>query len=142
MSGSTIAAILAGGAAGGLMNALLTQNGFALPQVVDLGGTRTVRPGFLGNLLIGSLAGLISWGLNLKGPASVNDLEVQQLIGAIVVGIAGSRWLTNEVDKSLLKAAATRLAGGVAGTSSLVETLQRASPAQALHIANSIRQER
>jgi hypothetical protein len=139
MSSSTVVAILAAGAGGGLVNSLLTHNGFVLPEIVDLGGAKTVRPGFLGNLLIGSVAALISWGLNLKGLVSVGELEVQQLVGALLVGVAGSRWLTNEVDKSLLKATATRLAETGAATSSQVATIQRASPAQALHIANSLR---
>jgi hypothetical protein len=138
MNSSTITAIIAAGASGGLINALLTQNGFALPQVVDLGGTRTIRPGFLGNVLIGAVAAIVSWGLNLRG-VNLDELSVQQLAAAILVGVAGSRWLTNEVDKSLLKAAATRLAGSAQATASLVQTIQRASPAQTLQIANSLR---
>ncbi len=64
-------------------------------------------------------------------------LSLASLVGAVMIGVAGARWLTNEVDKSLLKAAAAQAAGAnsSAGDS---QKIAMASPAQALNIAKSM----
>ena len=54
--------------------------------------------------------------------------------GAVLVGVGGARWLTNEVDKKPLRAAA----GAAAGTppsSDLAARISTASPAGALRMA-------
>jgi hypothetical protein len=60
-------------------------------------------------------------------------------VGAILVGVTGARWLTNEVDKKLLKAAASQAAGSTPSPAASRQTAM-ASPASALHIAKSMRQ--
>jgi hypothetical protein len=98
---------LAGGV-GGVINALLTDNGFVLPSRV----AGIWCPGFLTNILIGSFSAFASWSFYGSG-ASVDiaqfseraqiSLRFSALAGAFLVGVAGARWITNEVDKRLLK---------------------------------------
>ena len=100
------------GAIGGVLNALLTDNGFILPRR-EAG---VLCPGFLSNVLLGTLAAVASWGLYGSGagvelartaaagaPRVEISLTVGALAGALLVGLGGARWLTNEVDKRLLQ---------------------------------------
>jgi hypothetical protein len=69
-------------------------------------------PGALTNVFIGAVAAICSWALYGSG-ASIDlgdmsarnriSLELSAVVGALLVGMSGSRWLTNEVDKKLLK---------------------------------------
>lgn len=140
------------GAVGGVVNALLTDKGFYLPtkeQVEE--GITIVRPGWIGNVVIGVVAAVVSWGLYgpfaafyIAGTSAVTQagvapeqigLTLSSLVGAVLVGVGGARWLTNEVDKSLLKAAATE-----AATPSASRQIAMASPVEALNIARRMRQ--
>ena len=58
-----MAIIFAFGAAGGIVNALLTDNGFILPKKEEKDNTKIIRPGFLVNIFIGGIAAVVSWGL-------------------------------------------------------------------------------
>jgi hypothetical protein len=119
--------ILVAGAIGGLINALMSDNGFAMPKPEMVDGTRIWRTGFLGNMLIGGISAAISWGLYgplaaayiFGGPeapsgseALVIGLTLSSLVGALLIGVGGARWLSNEVDKKLLRAAASKAASG------------------------------
>ena len=115
-----MAIIFAFGAIGGIVNALLTDNGFILPKQEQQDNTKIIRPGFLVNIFVGGIAALVSWGL--YGPfaavfiiGGTNDLNVgatglslSSVIGGLLVGVGGARWLTNEVDKKLLRAGGFR----------------------------------
>jgi|SRR3989442_834978 len=144
--------ICAAGAVGGVVNALMTDNGFVLPrrESVDVGSI--LRPGFIGNIIIGAVAAGISWGL--YGPLANNvifgaagltkntegvGISVSALVGGVLVGVGGARWLTNEVDKNLLKAAAAK-AAGANPNSKAGQQIALASPAQALKIARDLPQ--
>lgn len=111
---------------------------------------RIVRPGYLGNVVTGAIAAGISWGL--YGPAAdlailrmgappaaaeVASLSLSALVGAALVGIGGARWLSNEVDKRLLKAAAGEAAQAKQSPDA-TRAMMAASPAQALEIAKSM----
>ena len=134
--------VCAAGAFGGCINALMTDNGFFMPYKQRSNGTEIVRPGFLGNVLVGIAAALISWGLYssfgsvelLQPLASVTNFTLASVVGAMLIGIGGARWLTNEVDKQLLRAAAVEAAGAPASTTSSQEMVA-ASPARVLDIA-------
>jgi hypothetical protein len=99
--------ISASGAVGGVANALLTDNGFILPtRVKDIW-----CPGFLSNVLIGTFSAFASWsfygsgaGLDVSGAGQRTQISLtfSALAGAFMVGVAGARWITNEVDKKLL----------------------------------------
>jgi hypothetical protein len=104
--------VILAGAIGGVVNALLSDNGFILPRRVN----EIVCPGFITNVLVGALAAFASWssygsgaGVELARTAAAGaeraeiSLTFSALAGAFFVGVAGARWITNEADKRLLK---------------------------------------
>jgi hypothetical protein len=141
-------AVVAAGAVGGAINALTSDNGFLLPKSEEANGTTIVRPGYLGNIGIGAVAAVVSWGL--YGPLSSyvvvgfgaqpavgsqpGGLSLAALVGAILVGVGGARWLSNEVDKTLLRAAASEAANTPASKDA-AKRIALATPAQALRVA-------
>jgi hypothetical protein len=105
-------AIAGAGAVGGIVNALLSDNGFPLPKLQD----GILRPGIIGNLLLGAFAAVITWGLygplkdavvmGLQPPGQVAaTLTVTTLVGAALAGAGGARVITNEIDKRFLRKA-------------------------------------
>jgi hypothetical protein len=141
--------IFLAGAVGGVVNALISDNGFILPRTEQTGGNSIIRPGFLGNILIGGVAACVSWGLYgpfaavsiVGGPTSpagsagaAAGLLLSSLVGAVLVGVGGARWLTNEVDKKLLRAAAGA-AATTPSNSDLAAKMATATPAGALRMA-------
>lgn len=137
--------VCASGAFGGCINALLTDNGFFMPCKQQSNGTVIVRPGFLGNVLIGIASALTSWGLYssfgsvelLQPLPTVTSFTLASVIGAMLVGMGGARWLTNEVDKRLLKAAVAEVATAPA-SSTAPQQIVVASPAKVLDIAQKL----
>ena len=142
------------GAIGGVVNALMTDNGFFLPRCEEAGNGATVwRPGFLVNVLIGAIAAVISWGL--YGPLSAYlivgtaqalatnpspenvGLSLASLVGAILVGIGGARWLSSEVDKNLLRVAASEAAGKHSSVQA-AQQIASSTPAKALEVARNM----
>ena len=100
--------ITSAGAIGGLLNAYMSDNGFALPTRI-----RGVWcPGALWNVFVGGISAFTSWalygsgvGIDLTRSSSREEISLRlgALAGALIVGMAGSKWLTNEVDKSIWK---------------------------------------
>ena len=157
-----IALIVLMGAIGGVVNALLSDNGFFLPKSLTVDGQKIVRPGFIGNVLIGAVSAFVSWAL--YGPlasivisavpnGATQNSEVQagvtlsSLGGAVLIGIAGSRWLTNEIDKSILKSATVVAARSHQASNpdenAIVQTLTdsmalASSPSRIFHLAESL----
>lgn len=139
------------GAVGGVINALMTDNGFFLPRTEVADNVKIVRPGFFGNIAISAVAATISWGLYgpfnsavvfgtqpTNPPPTPPTLTLAALAGAVLVGIAGAKWLTNEVDKKLLKATAS-VAASSAPSSGASREILMSSPARALDIAKDLR---
>ncbi len=139
--------IFVAGAIGGTINALMTDNGFALPKTLD----GIVRPGWLGNALIGGVAAAVSWTLygSMAGVSifsdSAENLQKQQgltlaaLGGAILVGVAGARWLSNEVDKSLLRVAGANAAKAKPeAENDLLKAFAVGTPAAALQASQGV----
>jgi hypothetical protein len=98
---------LAGGI-GGVINAFVTDNGFPLPRRES----GIWCPGAISNVLIGAFAAFASWSFYGSGASvdlaheserAVLSLKFSALAGALLVGVGGARWITNEVDKRLLK---------------------------------------
>ena len=96
------------GGLGGVVNALLSDNGFGLPRK-EAG---IWCPGAISNILVGGFAAFSSWAFYGSGasveladpsPRAVISLRFSALAGAFLVGVAGAKWITNEVDKRLLK---------------------------------------
>lgn len=113
------------GAVGGVVNSLLTDNGFRLPKPEPAGNTTIYRPGWIGNVIVGMVAAVVSWGLygplasyyvavagGLKASAAAESIGItlSSLVGAILIGIGGARWLTSAVDEKLLRAAGAKAA--------------------------------
>lgn len=142
------------GALGGVVNALITDKGFYLPSKEQVDAITIYKPGWIGNVLIGAIAAAISWGL--YGPLAAYfiagtseamktnttpdkvGLTLSSLVGAALLGIGGARWLTSEVDKNLLKAAASTAANSVAD-SAASQQMALATPTQALKIARKMK---
>ena len=144
--------VLAAGAVGGTINAIMhvmedPQNNFlVLPKFHKIDdGEEVFRPGILSNVLIGSIAALISWGLYgpwgqvvVFGPQRTDvplpSLTLSALICAILVGIGGARGLSNEVDKVLLRTAAVNAAMSPADPG-LAQQLKTSSPTRMAMLA-------
>ena len=143
-------AVAVAGATGGFINALLTDNGFAFwksEETADDG--RIVRPGFLGNVLIGAFSAIVPWGLYGPFASSViigqppmdapsTSVTLASLVGAVFVGIGGSRWLSNEVDKKLLRETVTTLTTAPPAQPQQAVAIATAQPAEALHLAREL----
>lgn len=140
-----LTSVFTAGSVGGLINALTTDNRFGLPMVERADPSHTLRPGLLGNALVGGIAAIVSWGL--YGPFSATYLVGGPLPamqpglthagagGAVLVGIAGARWLTSEVDKKLLRMAGVK-AAAAKPTAELVHTFSTGSPSAVLRAAD------
>jgi hypothetical protein len=148
-----IGIILASGAAGGIINAIMSDNGFIKPREEIVENVAIVRPGIAGNILLGAVAAFISWGLYgaysaavvyMAGTGTIVEemsISISAIAGALLIGIGGARWLTNEVDKTLLRTAAVT----AAAARSSYDDSQRiavATPAQAFNIAKRMYEER
>jgi hypothetical protein len=141
--------IMISGAFGGLINAILSENGFILPREEESENVNIIIPGVIANILTGAAAGFIFWGLTESNTMSViygpgNEgaeitLTVYGVATALLAGIAGARYLTNEVDKRLLKAAASNAAASRPSTEDS-EKISNASPIQAFRIARKMLQ--
>lgn len=101
------------GLIGGVVNALISDNAFIMPTKEE----EIVRPGVVGNALIGAVAAFVIWALygpfrNLvvvgvppEDPVLLT-LTLAELGGALLTGVGGARILSAEVDKRLLRTAA------------------------------------
>lgn len=135
-----IALILVAGTIGGIVNGLLTEGSILIPGKVAVKDNMSVwRPGILGNIFIGAVAAFVFW--TVYGSGNVSDLlhppstlSVSPLtVGfSILTGIAGARWLTNEVDKNVLKKS---LAMVMKTDSTIEQKIMEASPMQILGMA-------
>jgi hypothetical protein len=142
-------AIALAGAAGGLLNALLSENNFVLPFTEKIGDSRVFRFGILGNVGISMMAALVSWGLYgsmatyvvigttpTANPAPAITLSA--IAGAVLVGVAGARWFTNEVDKAVLKTAATKAAASLPD-SAKTAAIAGATPIETLRLVQQLK---
>jgi hypothetical protein len=109
--------VFVAGCVGGLVNALMSDGGFVSPRTEVLpSGAKVTRPGWIGNVFIGGIGGLLTWGLyssfanvvligasepRLSPPA----FTVGALLGAVLTGAGGSRVISDLVDKKVGEAA-------------------------------------
>ena len=126
------------GGLGGVVNALLSDNGFALPRKES----GVWCPGAISNVVIGALAAFASWsfygagaGIELgdKSLRTVISLKFSVLAGAFLVGVAGAKWITNEVDKRLLKESVKVAANSERMPKDRSEYIAKGSARQVLH---------
>jgi len=139
------------GAVGGVVNALMTDNSFILPKTQD----GIWRAGIVGNIIVSAVAAVISWGISNQiadisvyavetvktqttpaiAAAPIVLLTVGSLMNALLVGIAGARWLTNAIDKNLLQKAASD-AKATPPNEDAARNILNATPSEALTYAN------
>jgi hypothetical protein len=109
-----IALVVVMGALGGAINALISDNGFFLPMEETKSGTRIWRPGFLGNMVIGSTAAFVSWGLYgplssslvypLRRPGGLPNSELQYIEAVNAAHLANEAALKAHQELELAKA--------------------------------------
>jgi hypothetical protein len=99
--------VMSAGAVGGALNAYFTDHGLKSPSVMN----GIWCPGAIGNVIVGAVSAIVSWALYGSGavvdiakpnPRELISLRLTALAGALMVGVAGARWLSSEVDKALL----------------------------------------
>jgi len=146
------------GAFGGFINALRTDLSFALPNIERVGAVRVLHPGTLGNMIVGAGASALSW--SLYGPLSTAAaftqpapltalggsggpavgtyvLSLASVAGAVLVGMGGAQWLSNQLDNKILKVAASKAAASAADPQAANEILA-ASASEALQITKGM----
>jgi len=102
---------------------------------------------YIFNVVSGALAAAVSWaaygpyaleyvfgGPQRQPDAPAYGLTLAALATAVVIGLGGPRWLTNERDKALLKQAADESAGTKASPTKR-KLMERADPKQQAQIA-------
>jgi hypothetical protein len=128
----------------------MTDSGIWMPTSSVVDGTKFYRPGIVGNLLVSGVSAAISWAMygalateyifGAESPAAsakTHGLTLSALAGAVLVGMAGARWLTNEVDKSLLRVTAT-VAASKSPSPTVAAKIANVSPAEALKLVQEI----
>jgi len=139
------------GGIGGIINAMLADQGFVKPSKLKNEDVKIYRPGFLGNILTGSIAAGISWGLygplssyvivtlaTASEPDALNGgLTLSSLVGAVLIGVGGARWLTNESDKNLLRTAASKAAAAIPSADAAAK-MAVGSTTEVLEIADNL----
>ena len=89
-----IGVIMLSGAVGGIVNALVSDNGFIKPSEESAGEVTIIRPGFAGNVLLGAVAAFVSWGLygafaNTALFGTVTGIGTEEISVSI-----SSKWIT------------------------------------------------
>lgn len=145
--------VILAGALGGLINAMLISVR-GLPADLEEANTGLTTHGwrkwlrdYLVNPILGAVAAFLSWAT--YGPYGAESVFASQssdgvdyvltlttLSTAVVIGIGGARWLTNEVDKRLLQTAASA-AQRTEPDPATSEQIQLASPEQAVNLARN-----
>lgn len=144
--------VAAAGGAGGVVAALLSEDkGFVLPQFVTISPTdaaevrtNVLRPGFVGLIVVGAIAAALSWalygpvandvimGATTTATTALPGVTFAVLGGAVLVGMGGSKWLSSQVDQTLLRYTATVAATKEPADSATVSAIATAGPAMAL----------
>lgn len=123
------------GAAGGFVNVFIGDCGLHLPKIEQ----GIFMPGFLGNVLIGALAALGSWGaakaiVVYGGTGPALTFSTGDIANALLLGFGGAKWFKTETDKSVLQQTAAIAAGRNSDPAAAIE-IANGTPAQALAVA-------
>ena len=128
------------GAAGGALNALATDNQCLWPLRMPRVDRRGLfRPGLAVNVAIGAGLSAATF-LTFAGepPASEAVRLVLQFAFGLLIGMLGARWITNEADKQLLRAAACTAAAAPAADPTTIREMELAPPATVLRMATAL----
>lgn len=123
------------GAAGGFVNVFIGDNGLHLPKV-DHG---VLLPGFLGNVIIGMLAAVGSWGaakaaIIYGAGAATPAFSTGDIANALMIGFGGAKWFKSETEKSVLQETAA-IAARKPACPAASAAIARGTPGQALAAA-------
>jgi hypothetical protein len=123
-----------GGGIGGALNAVLSDRAAVLPSIVTLspGQTRVLRVGVAGNVVTGASVALSLYSIvQVAG----TTLSATSGFGLLLLGLCdlfvafvSARWVTNEVDKLLLRKAVFKAATAPAAHPDLVGEMEVAAP--------------
>ena len=127
------------GAAGGMVNAIVSHNLFLWPFRVS--PVKVVMPGLVVNVAVGAM-GAVGGVLAFCGgashpPLTAGDLALS-LAGSLLVGGLAARWVTNEADVRLLRAAATRACAAPAAHPDTARAMEIASPYEVFQTATDL----
>ena len=126
------------GAVGSLVSVFIGDNGWHLPMMDN----DVFRPGYLGNMLVGAVAALASWG-SLKaavliGPdPSAPTFSTADIANALVIGFGGASWFKGHIEKTILQRAAS-VAAAKPADADAAQTIATSTPMNALKAANRI----
>src|SRR5947208_473236 len=128
------------GAAGGFVNALLTDNMRPWPLIVRVTTrARVLRPGLGVNIALGVVAAVaVFWAFgNLACASGIRNLGsgLLMVVSGMFVGLLAARWVTNEADKRFLRAAFLKACAAPAAHPHTVRTIDTASPYEVYLIA-------
>ena len=128
-----LVALVVGGI-GGALNAVLSDHARLLPSIVTLtpGGTRVVRVGIVGNIVTGAVVTLcLFWAVQAAG----STVNANGGLGLVLLGLSdlfiafvSARWVTNEVDKLVLRKAVFKAASAPAAHPDTVDQMALAPP--------------
>jgi len=126
------------GGMGSLVSSFIGDNGWHLPMI-DEG---IFRPGYLGNMLVGGMAALASWGMasswNLVGSnTSALTLSGSEMANAIVIGFGGASWFKGQIEKTILQKTAA-VAAGKPSDAGAAAKIASATPMEALKAAKNM----
>ena len=94
------------GALGGVASILMGAEGFTKPRRIG----DVWCPGSVSLILLGAFAAFASWafygsgaGVDLADTSTQVHLQLSALAGAFLIGVVGSKWISAETDKQLLR---------------------------------------
>jgi hypothetical protein len=127
------------GSLGSLVSAFVGDSGWHLPMM-DHG---IFRPGYLGNMLVGALAALASWGMQkaallIGGPVVPLTFSTADMANAIVIGFGGASWFKSQLEKGILQKAAV-VAASKPGDPDAATQIAASSPMEALKAATNMK---
>jgi hypothetical protein len=103
------------GLVGGILDSLIHDGGFRLPQTRTSNNGTILDPGFLGNVLIGGGAGFASWALNNGAKFGDVQIDVGPIVAAFLAGVGGGEILTGFVRRQYLEGANQQILNALEG---------------------------
>jgi len=97
----------------------------------------------LGNMLVGALAALASWGMQkaavlIGGTAGTLSFSTADMANAIVIGFGGASWFKSQIEKVILQKAAV-VAASKPSDSAAAGQIATSSPMEAFKAANNMK---
>ncbi len=132
------ASALIGGAVGGFVSVLMSGS-MKAPQ----GVTGGADPGAPATIFIGAVAGAVAWAPGIatltSGGKVISAIDCLAAgLAAVLVGLQGAKWLTNEADKKNLQSAAALAASKRADPDAATAIGAAGNSLAALKIANQM----